>query len=234
MLDKHHKIKKIKSFGLLAAFLLSAAFAIAVIQPQIVNAANPPNPPKCQYTILESRTGTCDINNPLFPLKNGGTFLDDHCYKTEAFGSSAVWAEQDCNIPPFNTNWQSVKCNDGLVHQSANEYLGIPITHEMICKGYGGVAYSRAELEGDCKGADLGQNCGIVTLLKQIIDILSGLVGLVIVSMIIVGGIQYSSAGDDPQKVSAAKTKITNALLALLVFIFMFAFLQWVVPGGIF
>ncbi len=91
-----------------------------------------------------------------------------------------------------------------------------------------------AGLTGDCKDADLSKNCGIVGYLVLFINVLSGIVGVVIVIMIIVGGIQYSSAGDDPQKVSAAKSKIINALLALAVFIFMFAFLQWVVPGGIF
>jgi Na+/phosphate symporter len=66
------------------------------------------------------------------------------------------------------------------------------------------------------------------------INVLSALVGVIVVIMIIVGGIQYSAAGDDPQKVAAAKSKITNALLALFLFIFMYALLQWLVPGGIF
>jgi hypothetical protein len=52
--------------------------------------------------------------------------------------------------------------------------------------------------------------------------------------MVIVGGIQYSAAGADPNKIQAAKHKITNALLALLLFIFGFAIVQWLVPGGLF
>ncbi len=86
----------------------------------------------------------------------------------------------------------------------------------------------------DPNGTITASNCGIVAYLQLFINVLSGLVGIVIVIMIIWGGIEYSSAGNDPQKVGAAKSKISNALLALVVFIFMYSFLQWVVPGGIF
>jgi len=77
-------------------------------------------------------------------------------------------------------------------------------------------------------------NCAIVGYVLTAINTLSALVGLTVVIVIIIGGIQYSAAGDDPQKVQAARSKIQNALLALFIFIFMFSFLQWVVPGGIF
>jgi hypothetical protein len=65
------------------------------------------------------------------------------------------------------------------------------------------------------------------------INILSGLVGIVIVTMITVGGIQYSSARDNPQAVAAARGRITNALIALVAYILMYAFLQYLIPGGI-
>jgi hypothetical protein len=57
-------------------------------------------------------------------------------------------------------------------------------------------------------------------------------VGIVVIIMVIIGGIQYSSAGSEPQKLAAARTKIFNALLALIIFIFLFAILQWLLPGG--
>lgn len=62
---------------------------------------------------------------------------------------------------------------------------------------------------------------------------LSAFAGVAIVLSIIIGGVQYSSAGSDPNKVSAAKKRITNALVALAFFIFLLGFLQWVVPGGL-
>ena len=69
---------------------------------------------------------------------------------------------------------------------------------------------------------------------QAVVDFLSGAVGLIVVGMIIAGGIQYTMAGDNAQAVSAAKTRITNGLIALFVFLFLFAFIQWLIPGGIF
>lgn len=77
-------------------------------------------------------------------------------------------------------------------------------------------------------------NCGIIAYLVTFINILSGIVGIVIVIMIAVGGIQYSAARDNPQATAAAKGRIVNAITALVIYLFSFAILQWLVPGGLF
>lgn len=77
-------------------------------------------------------------------------------------------------------------------------------------------------------------NNPIVKDLNQVVAFLSALVGIVVVGSIILGGIQYSAAGDNPQAVSAAKQRIINGLIALIAFLFTFAFLQWLIPGGVF
>lgn len=77
------------------------------------------------------------------------------------------------------------------------------------------------------------ENCGIVDIVVTVIRVLSGLVGIVVVVMIAYGGVQYSLARDNPQAVSAAKSKIVNAILALVFYLMIFGFLQWVVPGGV-
>ena len=87
----------------------------------------------------------------------------------------------------------------------------------------------------DCVGDDLNKgNCGIINLVITITNVMSGIAGLVIVSMLILAGIRYSSAGADPSKVQAAKGMIINAITALLLLIFGYSLLQWLVPGGIF
>lgn len=90
----------------------------------------------------------------------------------------------------------------------------------------------------DCKASSFSQlnsnNCGIIKMVIVITNAMSALVGVVIVAMLVWGGIQYSSAGADPSKVQAAKQKIINAIIALVLFIFGYALLQWLVPGGIF
>ena len=82
---------------------------------------------------------------------------------------------------------------------------------------------------------DIQQNDNpIIRDLESLINFLSIGVGVVVITVIIIGGIQYMTAGGNPQAVSAAKSRIINALIALVAFIFTFAFLQWLVPGGIF
>ena len=70
--------------------------------------------------------------------------------------------------------------------------------------------------------------------LADAINLVSGLVGIIVVISVITGGIQYSLAGGDSQKVQAAKKRILTAVSALLAFFFVYAFLQYLVPGGVF
>ena len=86
----------------------------------------------------------------------------------------------------------------------------------------------------DCKDVNLSSdNCAIVRYLNDAIKILSGIVGIVVTIMIIVGGIQYSVAGADPNAVAKAKKQIFNAIFALVAYGLMFAFLQYLIPGGL-
>ncbi len=78
------------------------------------------------------------------------------------------------------------------------------------------------------------QHNQIIIDLNNIVNFLSAAVGIVIIAVIIIGGIQYSLAGDNPTATGAAKKRIANGLVALMAFIFTWAFLQWLIPGGIF
>ncbi len=94
---------------------------------------------------------------------------------------------------------------------------------------------SREEALENCKTAD--QECfdknPIVVMLKFAINFFAGLVGVIVTIVIILAGIQYSSAGGDPGKAASAKKHIFNAILALIAFIFLWAFMQWLIPGGL-
>lgn len=82
-----------------------------------------------------------------------------------------------------------------------------------------------------------GSSSGLPFIDKYLIPLfnyLAGVVGLVVTVSIVVAGTQYASAGDDAKKVEAAKQRIANAVLSLLSFLLLYAFLQWVVPGGFF
>ncbi len=77
------------------------------------------------------------------------------------------------------------------------------------------------------------ENCGIVAYLVLAINVLSAVAGIAIVASIMIAGFQYMTARDNAGQVEAARKRIVWALLALLIFIFTYAFLNFVVPGGV-
>lgn len=89
-------------------------------------------------------------------------------------------------------------------------------------------------IPADCNNVEIkSDNCGIIEYLVIFINVLSVLAGIIITISIAYGGIQYSMAGADPQKVSAAKERIRNAIIALVFFIFGYAILNYLIPGGL-
>ncbi|HSX30398.1 MAG TPA: pilin [Candidatus Saccharimonadales bacterium] len=74
----------------------------------------------------------------------------------------------------------------------------------------------------------------IIHYVNPIINLLAALVGIAVVASIIIGGVQYGSSAGDPQKVSAAKARIRNAIIALLTFFFLYGLLNFLLPSGLF
>lgn len=101
-------------------------------------------------------------------------------------------------------------------------------------------AIAQAATSPDCKNptskglAQCLQKSPIVKRMQQIVNFLSAAVGVIVVGTIIFGGIQYILAGDNANAVTAAKQRIINGFIALLAFLLIFAFLQWIIPGGVF
>lgn len=73
----------------------------------------------------------------------------------------------------------------------------------------------------------------IVYYLKEILRLVNELVGAIIILVIIIAGIQYMISAGDPTKVKAAKGRLTNAFTALILYMLMFAILNFLIPGGV-
>lgn len=73
----------------------------------------------------------------------------------------------------------------------------------------------------------------VMGIILKGIRLLTALVGILAVIMIIVGGIQYSTANGNPQSVANAKKRITDVLIGVIAFVFLYAFLEWLIPGDI-
>lgn len=69
--------------------------------------------------------------------------------------------------------------------------------------------------------------------LNPFIKLLSYLVGIAVVIGIMIGAIQVITSAGDPQKNANGKNHIRNALIAAIAYVILFAFLQWVIPGGV-
>ena len=66
------------------------------------------------------------------------------------------------------------------------------------------------------------------------IEVVTAIFGLIAIASLIMGGIQYSASAGDPQKVTEAKKRISNTLLAIIAYLLLFSFLQFLIPGGLF
>jgi hypothetical protein len=89
--------------------------------------------------------------------------------------------------------------------------------------------------KSDCVAQDVNaNNCGIIKLLDTGFNLVSGAISLAIIGNIIYAGIQYSMAQGDPSKAQKSKDRIRNAVIAFLMYISLYAFIQWLIPGGVF
>jgi len=85
-----------------------------------------------------------------------------------------------------------------------------------------------------CKSTNKDGCSALLDAVFAIIRFLSAGVGIVVIASVVWAGVQYSSAGDDPQAVSKAKDRIKNSAYALLMYIFAYAILNYIIPGGFF
>lgn len=84
----------------------------------------------------------------------------------------------------------------------------------------------------NARTTDLSEN-PIFFYLRNILIFLAGGVGLAVVGGIIAGAYLYITARANASQVQQGQTMIINAVIGLLLFIFMFAILQFLIPGGV-
>lgn len=76
-------------------------------------------------------------------------------------------------------------------------------------------------------------DCLFAKYVNPTVRVLTAIAALAAVIGMIVGGLQYSASGGDPQKAAAGKGKVVKALYGLLAFLFLYSALQFFSPGGI-
>jgi len=163
-------------------------------------------------------------------------------------GGGTKLNSSDCyeiDISQDTSSIDQVTCSDGSLSTTAPQQMCVSDTNAnqtVPCVQCPNSTEEEADVD-DCATADTAlstgncataANCDLIgKYVNPFIDFLTALVGVAVVTSIVVGGIQYSSSGGDPQKTAAAKARIRNAIIALVVFFLLDALLNFLIPGGI-
>lgn len=84
----------------------------------------------------------------------------------------------------------------------------------------------------DCGGAT-GKDA-IIDIIKTVIGFMTAGIGILAVGATIVGGILYASAGGNPENIKKATSIWTNTVIGLILFAFLVAITNFLIPGGVF
>lgn len=75
---------------------------------------------------------------------------------------------------------------------------------------------------------------GVFQVVIWVLRIMTGAVGIAAIGALIYAGVTYGSASGESAQVAKAKTIITDTVIGLVAYGFMFIILNWLIPGGIF
>lgn len=103
--------------------------------------------------------------------------------------------------------------------------------HKIYCCGT-----TKTSIDFKCesnKGAAPGANT-VTSMLLTIINFLAVGVGLAVVGGIVWGAFMYASANGNASQAQQGITFIVNSVIGLVLFILMYAFINFLVPGGLF
>lgn len=76
--------------------------------------------------------------------------------------------------------------------------------------------------------------CFFAKYINPIVNLLAVGVGVVVLASVVGGAVMISASAGDSGKYAKGRERIVNSLLALAGFVFLYAFMQWIIPGGVF
>lgn len=94
---------------------------------------------------------------------------------------------------------------------------------------------------GSCGGAETAViscdgtgSTAIIDIIKQVIKILTAGIGVAAFGAVVYGAFLYTTSEGSPDKVKKAREVWTNTVIGLLMFAFMVAITNFIIPGGVF
>ncbi|MDQ5972010.1 MAG: hypothetical protein QG553_169 [Patescibacteria group bacterium] len=184
------------------------------------------NDPGC-YSYAPSSPGfakiDCEVLKTVYPSLDPAA---DGCYYS--------WATGFGPSPPVKVGCDSPPDPKRGILQPTDGKAGNPVKTNLPFSNKEDIQADPSFNGTQCNGKEVtsSDNC-IIENVNVAINILSGSIGLIVIIVIIIAGIQYTTAGGDPQRIGKAKNRIRNAIFALVAYMFLYGFLQWIVPGGL-
>jgi hypothetical protein len=148
------------------------------------------------------------------------------CYAGRQIPSGWSVSEVSCaaaktaNGNPANTDLSCTNKINGCSETSTQSQNANPIDSQPQATEDPALEYSSSQ----------GASTLVKDYLNPLIVLLSVIFGILVVVGVILGGIQYSTSAGDPQKAAAAKGRIMKVLIALVAYLFLYAFLKFIIP----
>lgn len=180
-------------------------------------------------TASSSASSTSSQNSQSSSGPNNSNNCANQAFSSSTSNGSPGSTYSNCICPPC------VQSNPGAVDPATYPYC--PEQTEQICSSAN--SSSTTTTPSSCSSSnssttDTNANQLYCSYILPSINILSISVGILTVLGIVIGSIQYIFYGGSPEQVSKAKKHIINSILALLAYAFLYAFLQFIIPGGLF
>ncbi len=86
----------------------------------------------------------------------------------------------------------------------------------------------------ECSDDEQQDGGGIFVVINIVLNVLTFGVGIAGTLGIVISGVMYLTARDNEAQMTKAKSRLINILIGLVAYALMWAFLQWLLPGGIF
>jgi hypothetical protein len=129
------------------------------------------------------------------------------------------------NTPASSTNQTS--CLGVSLNNSAKCTNSIKLISK-VCGGSGNPVNTNIDFGCKTRGNP------IIDMTFAIIRFLSAGVGIIVIGSVVVGGMQYIGSRGDPQATGQAIGRIRSSIIALIIFIFAYAILNYLIPVSFF
>jgi hypothetical protein len=157
------------------------------------------------YQPVTPVTSTKSADFGLYVFNNGECYIYEPVPNGPNLGSYAWVGNQDCTGGAYQT----------------------PVAQPMSTQ----VAGNSPSSVQNCSATG-STNCNLISAyINPLISFLNIAVILVVVISIAISGVQYSTSQDNPEAVKSARKRIVNALIGLVAYFLLGAFIGFIIPG---